>query len=83
VCNRIVVAGPPFTVERLRSAIEGALMRRADREADGILVSVAGDTITLSGAVDSWSEKWAVLDAARHTQGVRAVVDQLHVQDSA
>lgn len=83
VTNRIAVAGPPFAAERLRESIESALIRRAEREADRIIVSVAGGTATLTGAVRSWAEKRAVLGAASHTPGVHEVVDRLRIEYSA
>ena len=79
VTNRLVVAGPLFAAEHLHEAIEGALVRRAEREAERILVSVKGDEATLTGSVRSWAEKRAVLGAARHTPGVSNVVDRVRI----
>lgn len=83
VTNHIAVAGPIVAAGRLHEEIEGALVRRAEREAGRILISVHGDTATLTGAVRSWTEKRAVLGAARHTPGVREVVDHLRIEYGA
>jgi osmotically-inducible protein OsmY len=83
VNNHLTVAGPAVAAGQLREVIEGALTRRAEREAERIAVDVNGDVATLTGAVRSWAEKRAVLGAARHTPGVHAVVDHLRIEYGA
>jgi hypothetical protein len=65
-------------------ATEAALVRRAEREASHVKVTVdnAG-TVTLEGAVRSWPERQAVIGAARYTMGVRALVDHLRIDPVA
>jgi osmotically-inducible protein OsmY len=79
VTNKITVCGPKVKPEEVRSMIEEALERRAEREAKRINVEVAGSTVTLSGAVHSWAEKRAILGAVSHAPGVRAVDENLFI----
>ena len=79
VTNAIQVLGPPPDVEKLREQLLGALERRAKREARHIQVRVDEHSVTLSGKVDSWLEKRAVLGIVSHTPGVRQVNDALEV----
>jgi osmotically-inducible protein OsmY len=48
-------------------------------EARHIRVQVEEHSVTLSGKVDSWLEKRAVLGIVSHTPGVRRVDDALEV----
>uniref|UniRef100_UPI003F497941 BON domain-containing protein n=1 Tax=Cupriavidus necator TaxID=106590 RepID=UPI003F497941 len=66
---------PPDIVQR----IQAALHRYADREAKHIDVVVENGTVTLSGRVDSFAERNAVLGAAWAAPGVASVVDHLHL----
>ncbi|MCY1284111.1 BON domain protein [compost metagenome] len=66
---------PPDIVQR----IQAALQRYADREAKHIGVVVENGTVTLSGRVDSFAERNAVLGAAWSAPGVASVVDHLHL----
>ena len=50
-----------------------------ERAAARLTVAVEGGTVTLFGVVRSWAEKHAVLGAAGHVPGVRAVVDTVQV----
>jgi len=59
----------------VKSDIEGALNRQAQRDAHDISVSVQGANITLTGKVHSWSERELARNAAWGTPGVRSVVD--------
>jgi osmotically-inducible protein OsmY len=78
--NHIVVEPPSVSPTALRGSIENALMRHVSREANKISIDVRGDTVVISGVVDSWAERRAVLGAAIGTRGVRSVDDQLHVR---
>jgi osmotically-inducible protein OsmY len=69
----------PIEPTVVRSAIEKALERRADREAQHISVMVDQNTVTLIGRVHSWTEKEAVVGAARQAMGIADVVDHLHI----
>jgi osmotically-inducible protein OsmY len=81
VVNRIDLRPPvQANAGEVRSAIQNALERHADREASRIDVKVNEGTVDVGGAVHAWSEKEAVLGAVRGTRGVRNVVDHLSVQ---
>ena len=79
VANEITVEPPRVAQDALRATITQALARRAEREADHVVVKVEGDTVVLTGRVDSWIERRAVIGAARGTPGVRCVEDRLEV----
>jgi osmotically-inducible protein OsmY len=79
VINKIVIGGPEVDAQLLREGIAEALARHAQREARHIDVKVEHDTVTLSGRVDSWVDKRAVLGVVRHTPGVRALNDGLEI----
>jgi osmotically-inducible protein OsmY len=83
VGNRIEVSGPHLDAEQMRTEIQAALARRAQREAQRIDVRVHEGEVTLSGKVDSWSEKRAVLGLVRHAPGVHSVRDELHIDPHA
>lgn len=80
VVNNLTVAAPPVEVTRLTALIEGALERRADREARRIRVEVDEEgTIALHGSVRTWLDKQAILGVVGHAPGVRSVVDNLRI----
>ncbi len=76
--NKIQVC-MPVEAERVKFLIEDVLERRADREADRIRVNVDAGEVTLTGAVNSWEEKRAILGAISHAPGVAAVHDHLFI----
>jgi osmotically-inducible protein OsmY len=80
VVNKVTVSGPVVAADDVRNEIEAALERRAEREARRIKVTVHDGTVTLSGTVNSWPERQAVLGAARSSPGVRTVQDHLTVE---
>jgi len=77
VHNKLVVETREVDPASVRQAIESALDRHASHEAARIVVEVDDGIVTLSGEVDSWAEKRAVLGLVSHTPGVRAVHDRL------
>ena len=79
VINRIQVAPPIIAPSQVQQTIQDALARRATHEAKYIRVGVEGGTVTLSGRVQSWLEKRAILGAVSHAPGVQAVNDQLRI----
>jgi osmotically-inducible protein OsmY len=83
VNNQIEVV--PSTVEPkdLQLKIVEALARRAIREADRIGVRVYDGRVTLSGEVQSWEEKRAIIGLVSHAPGVRAVSDHLAIKSPA
>jgi osmotically-inducible protein OsmY len=82
VTNHIAVKAPPIGASAIRETIERALERRAEREARRVEVRVEDGTVTLSGRVQTWPERHAIVQAISHTPGVRAVADQIHVDPS-
>ncbi len=78
VANSIRVC-MPVEPERIKFLIEDVLERRAEREACRIRVQVDDGEVTLTGAVNSWDEKKAILGAVSHTPGVNALHDHLFV----
>jgi osmotically-inducible protein OsmY len=66
--------------EKVRQTIEQALARRAEHEAEGIIVTVSDGEVTLSGRVQSLQEKHAVVESAWRAPGVTAVRDELTVE---
>jgi len=79
VTNKLDVVPPPAAPSQLRAAIEAALDRRAAREAARLTLDVEDSTVTVSGEVESWADKEAVLGAIKGTRGVKAVDDRLQV----
>ena len=63
----------------VKTKIEAALQRRAHHETKSIQVAVAGDSVTLSGVVDSWAERNAAQTAAWAAPGVKNVIDNIRV----
>jgi osmotically-inducible protein OsmY len=75
--NNITVERRPIEPPKIRAAIEGALARHARHEANRIEVTVANGLVTLTGPVDSFAEKEAILGLVGHRPGVHAVRDRL------
>jgi osmotically-inducible protein OsmY len=80
VTNQIAVEPPRIAANELRSSIKEALERHVAREADHIGIDVHADTVVLSGKIASWSERAAVLGAAKGTPGVRQIEDRLRIE---
>jgi osmotically-inducible protein OsmY len=71
---------PAPVAQDIRKSIQDALERHAEHEAKRIQVLVSDGKVTLSGPVHSWTEKEAVLGAARGTLGVREIEDHVRVE---
>jgi osmotically-inducible protein OsmY len=80
VLNEIVVKPPRVEPAVVRKAIEGALARRAERQAGRVWFEVEDGAVKVHGAVGSWAEKEAVIGAAKGTPGVRMVEDLLRIE---
>jgi osmotically-inducible protein OsmY len=78
VSNNLTVK-PTTTPANVKSRIQGALERQADREAKNIEVIVSGHTATLKGQVHSWAERIAAQGAAWSAPGITSVVNELRV----
>ena len=79
VINGITVRKRPIDSNELRSEIELALERRADREAERLRVEVNDGAVDLFGRVHSWQEKRAVVGSISHAPGVIQVRDHLRI----
>ena len=79
IVNRIIVLPEQADPWVVRRAIEDALERQAEREAQRIDVDLHDGTLTLTGKVSSWREKRAVIGAAGHAPGVKSLEDHLVV----
>jgi osmotically-inducible protein OsmY len=77
VTNLLKVKGPLVEAKTIRTAIESALTRQADREAKRVHVDVQDGVVKLTGTVRSWSEKRAVERAAGLARGVMKVQNNL------
>ncbi len=77
VTNLIRVEKHPVAPAKIRAAIEGALERHARHEANRIAVTVEDGLVTLTGPVDSFAEKEAIVGLVGHLPGVHAVRDRL------
>jgi osmotically-inducible protein OsmY len=80
VNNQIEVLPPTIERKDLQLKIVEALARRAIREADRIGVRVHDGRVTLSGEVQSWDEKRAIIGLVGHAPGVRVVSDHLAIK---
>jgi len=79
VTNRIAILGPAVSPGAIRSSIEEALTRHAERAASHITFDVVDGKVTVTGTVTSWRERAAVIGAALATPGVHDVVDHITV----
>lgn len=77
VINNIEIEVQQVDPDVLRQQIVDALEHHAQQEAADLVIRVDDADVTLSGRVDSWSEKQAVLGVVRHAAGVREVHDAL------
>ena len=79
ITNMIAIK-PRIGSADVKSKIDAALKRHAEVEANAIRVSVQnGNKVVLEGAVDTWSERRAVEDAAWSVPGVASVEDRLMI----
>ena len=79
IVNRIGVA-PKATPSDVKTHIEAALQRRAHLDTKHIGVAVTDGTVTLTGEVDSLTERTAMESAAWAAPGVRHVIDNLTIR---
>lgn len=77
--DQIELTGPPADVGKVQDCIRSGMRRNATVHADQIHISSSGDTVTLTGVVDSWSEHDAAMTAAWGAPGVRRVIDEILV----
>jgi osmotically-inducible protein OsmY len=77
--NRLEVRTPMIDLFALHRAVEKALARRAEREADRIELSLIGGVVRLTGRIDSKNDRAAIVELVRHAPGVQGVEDRLRV----
>lgn len=81
VSDRISLKSRSVPAATVKKQIHAALHRQAQHEANAIKVAISGNNVTLSGIVDSWSQRAAARNAAWAAPGVQKVVDNLSVAD--
>jgi osmotically-inducible protein OsmY len=78
ISNQITLRAKPQAADLARK-IEAALTRQALREAQQIQIAVDGNTVKLTGKVQSWHEREAAQGVAWSAPGVRSVINELRV----
>jgi len=78
ISNEITLRTRPQLADLSRK-IEEALTRQAIREAKHIQVAIDGNTVKLTGTVNSWHQREAAQGVAWSAPGVRFVVNELRV----
>jgi osmotically-inducible protein OsmY/CBS domain-containing protein len=80
VRNKITVKPPKANRGEVQKAIEEALQRCAEYEAEHITVRVTNGKVTLTGRVGSGFEKHAIIETVSHAPGVKIIDDQLQIR---
>ena len=78
VYNQITLK-PKASASVVKADIEAALKRRAHQHSEAISVEVEGSDVTLTGIVNSWSERNLARNSAWAAPGVRNVNDNMTV----
>ena len=78
ISNQIAIK-PSLSAMVIKSDIEAALKRRAAADAKTIAVSVSGADVTLTGTVNSWSERNLATHSAWGSAGVHKVIDKMRL----
>ena len=81
IVNRIEVSPTPRDDASLSEAVEEALQRDPATDSYEVDVAAAQGTVTLTGTVDSWSERELCETVATGVRGVRRVRNQLEIEE--
>jgi osmotically-inducible protein OsmY len=79
IIDKLTVRKHPVSAGDIHQAIEEALERQTEREANRIQIKVDDGRVTLTGPVRSFREKRAILGTAGHAPGVTSLVDHIKV----
>lgn len=79
VSNNITLKPTAVSAFDVSRSIKEALRRRAESEAEKIIITTAEGTVTLKGTVDSFADRRAAEGAAWSAPGVRDVHDEIVV----
>jgi len=77
--TNLIAIKPTVSAPLVKADIEAALKRRAQKDSNGISVSVDGNDVILSGSVHSWSDRDLATHTAWGTPGVRSVTNNTTV----
>jgi osmotically-inducible protein OsmY len=81
IVDEIVVLQPTATAAEISDNIMRAFSRNAELFDDNVQVSASDDgRVTLSGSVETWTERDLAEDAAWRTRGVTEVIDNIEVE---
>jgi osmotically-inducible protein OsmY len=81
VSDQVRVLQPPATATEISDSITSAFARNAALYDDNVMVTTSGNgKVTLSGSVETWSERDLAEDTAWRARGVTEVIDDIAVE---